>query len=227
MIAAVNGVCAGGGLHFVADADIVIAAEEASFIDPHVSVGQVTALEPLTLRLQMRADALARMALIGRRERLSAQAAMAAGLVSEVLPGDLLMSRARELDRGELAHRRKPQPPRPSRPRGAAPRRDAGSRLGRDPCSLEASRQQRGATGVHRAPRAAVDRVSEPRAPAPAPKTALIAGASSGIGAATARLLAADGYAVHLMARRESELRELAGEVGAAYTTLRYALRKR
>jgi enoyl-CoA hydratase/carnithine racemase len=97
VIAAVNGVCAGGGLHFVADADIVIAAEDASFIDPHVSVGQVTALEPLTLRLQMRADILARMALIGRRERLSATAAKEAGLVSEVLPEDQLLPRAREL----------------------------------------------------------------------------------------------------------------------------------
>ena len=37
VIAAVNGVCAGGGLHFVADADIVIAATDATFLDPHVS----------------------------------------------------------------------------------------------------------------------------------------------------------------------------------------------
>src|SRR3954467_9011597 len=37
VIAAVNGVCAGGGLHFVADADIVIASRDATFLDPHVS----------------------------------------------------------------------------------------------------------------------------------------------------------------------------------------------
>ena len=49
VIAAVNGVCAGGGLHFVADADIVIAASDASFLDPHVSVGQVTAYEAIAL----------------------------------------------------------------------------------------------------------------------------------------------------------------------------------
>ena len=36
VIAAVNGVCAGGGLHFVADADIVIASSNATFLDPHV-----------------------------------------------------------------------------------------------------------------------------------------------------------------------------------------------
>jgi enoyl-CoA hydratase/carnithine racemase len=95
VIAAVNGVCAGGGLHFVADADIAIASAEATFIDPHVSVGQVTALEPLTLRLRMRPDVLARMVLLGRHERLDAERALAAGLVSETVdPGDL---RARAL----------------------------------------------------------------------------------------------------------------------------------
>lgn len=97
IIVAINGVCAGGGLHFVADADITIASEAATFLDPHVSVGQVTALEPLTLRLQMRADILARMALLGRRERLSAHRAQEAGLVSEVVEPEQLMTRAREL----------------------------------------------------------------------------------------------------------------------------------
>lgn len=97
VIVAVNGVCAGGGLHFVADADIVVASERASFLDPHVSVGQVTALEPLTLRLRMRPDALTRMALIGRRERLSAEAAREAGLVSEVVAAEDLLPRALEI----------------------------------------------------------------------------------------------------------------------------------
>jgi enoyl-CoA hydratase/carnithine racemase len=99
VIAAINGACAGGGLHFVADADIVIAGERATFIDPHVSVGQVTALEPLTLRLQMRPDVLTRMALLGRHERLSAGEALAAGLVSEVVADDALLRRADELAR--------------------------------------------------------------------------------------------------------------------------------
>src|SRR5215470_8147455 len=48
-IVAVNGVCTGAGLHFVADADVVIASNTASFLDTHVSVGQVTAIEPITL----------------------------------------------------------------------------------------------------------------------------------------------------------------------------------
>ena len=39
VITAVNGICAGGGFHWVAEADIVIAASNAQFFDPHVSVG--------------------------------------------------------------------------------------------------------------------------------------------------------------------------------------------
>ena len=34
VITAVNGICAGGGFHWVADADIVIAASDAQFFDP-------------------------------------------------------------------------------------------------------------------------------------------------------------------------------------------------
>ena len=49
VIASVNGVCAGGGLHFVADADIVVAASNATFLDPHVSIGQVAAYEDIAL----------------------------------------------------------------------------------------------------------------------------------------------------------------------------------
>jgi enoyl-CoA hydratase/carnithine racemase len=97
VIVAVNGACAGGGLHFVADADIAIAASTARFLDPHVSVGQVTALEPLQLLLRMRPDIVRRMALLGRHEVLSAEQAQHAGLVSEVTSPEALFDRALEL----------------------------------------------------------------------------------------------------------------------------------
>jgi enoyl-CoA hydratase/carnithine racemase len=97
VIAAVNGPCAGAGLHFVADADIAIASRSATFSDPHVSVGQVSALEPLTLALRMRPDVLRRMVLLGVAGRLDAEAALAAELISEVVDDDSLLTRAQAL----------------------------------------------------------------------------------------------------------------------------------
>src|SRR3954449_8172797 len=85
VIAAVNGVCAGGGLHFVADADIVIASSDATFVDPHVSVGQVTAYEAIGLVRKMPVEAVMRMALVGRHERMSASRARELGMLSEVV----------------------------------------------------------------------------------------------------------------------------------------------
>ena len=70
VITAVNGVCAGGGLHFVADADIVLAASDAQFLDPHVSVGQVSAYEVIGLARKIPFEAVMRMALLGRHERI-------------------------------------------------------------------------------------------------------------------------------------------------------------
>jgi uncharacterized protein len=54
--------------------------------------------------------------------------------------------------------------------------------------------------------------------PAPAPdRTALVTGASSGIGAELARQLAARGHGVTLVARREDRLRTVAEELAAAH----------
>ena len=48
----------------------------------------------------------------------------------------------------------------------------------------------------------------------PGPRLAVVTGASSGIGAATARALAGDGFVVALGARREEKIEALAGEIG-------------
>ena len=97
VIAAVNGVCAGGGLHFVCDADIVVASTRATFLDPHVSIGQVSAYETIGLVAKRPVEAILRMALVGRHERLDAARAHELGIVSEVVDPDRLASRAQEL----------------------------------------------------------------------------------------------------------------------------------
>jgi enoyl-CoA hydratase len=98
VIAAVNGVCAGGGLHFVADADIVIASSNATFLDPHVSIGQVTAYEAIALVRKSPMEPIMRMALTGRHERLSAARAYELGILSQVVePPQQLADAAMEL----------------------------------------------------------------------------------------------------------------------------------
>ena len=93
-LCAVNGVCAGAGLHFVADCDIVIASDNATFVDSHVDVGQVTALEPIGLARRIPLGAVLRMVILGRAEKLDARRALELGLVSEVVTSGELLPRA-------------------------------------------------------------------------------------------------------------------------------------
>ena len=97
VIAAVNGICAGGGLHFVADADIVIASSNAKFLDPHVSVGQVTAFETIGMLKKSPMESIARMAYLGRHERITADRARQLGILSEVVEPDQLQARAQDI----------------------------------------------------------------------------------------------------------------------------------
>jgi enoyl-CoA hydratase len=98
VITAVNGICAGGGFHWVADADIVIAASDATFFDPHVSIGQVVAIEAIGLIRKMPVEAVMRMALVGRYERIDAQRAYQLGMISQIVdPPEQLRDAAQEL----------------------------------------------------------------------------------------------------------------------------------
>lgn len=91
VIAAVNGMCAGGGLVFVADADIVIASESAVFTDARTSAGQVSIAGTLRLARKIPLEAVFRLVMLGKAERWSAARAYQLGLVSEVVaPGELL-----------------------------------------------------------------------------------------------------------------------------------------
>ncbi|HWE65613.1 MAG TPA: enoyl-CoA hydratase/isomerase family protein, partial [Acidimicrobiales bacterium] len=98
VITAVNGICAGGGFHWVADADIVIAASDSQFFDPHVSIGQVVAVEAIGLARRMPFEAVMRMAFMGRHERMSAERAYQLGMISQIVdPPDQLRDEAQIL----------------------------------------------------------------------------------------------------------------------------------
>jgi enoyl-CoA hydratase len=98
VITAVNGICAGGGFHWVAEADIVIAASDAEFFDPHVSVGQVVAMEAIGLARRIPFEAVMRMAFLGRYERLSAERAYQLGMISQIVdPPERLRDEAQAL----------------------------------------------------------------------------------------------------------------------------------
>jgi enoyl-CoA hydratase/carnithine racemase len=98
VITAVNGICAGGGFHWIADADIVIAASDAQFFDPHVSVGQVVAIEAIGLARKIPFEAVMRMALVGRHERMPAQRALELGMISQIVdPPERLRDEAQAL----------------------------------------------------------------------------------------------------------------------------------
>lgn len=97
VVCAVHGMAAGGAFYWLNEADIVICAEDATFFDPHVTYGMTSALEPIGAKYKMRFGDVLRMVLLGNDERISAQTALASGLVSEVLPPEKLFDRALEL----------------------------------------------------------------------------------------------------------------------------------
>ncbi len=97
VIAAVNGVVAGFSLDLVTEADIPIASEKATFVDPHVSIGLVSSHEMVNMARRVPLAVCLRMALLGRHEKMSAQRAYEVGLVTEVVPHERLLDRAREL----------------------------------------------------------------------------------------------------------------------------------
>ena len=96
-VTAVNGMVAGAGLHFVVDADIIVAAEHAVFLDTHVNVGMVGAIENIGLAKRLPLGTALRMTLCGKTFRLPAERAYQLGLVDEVVPADQLMATADDI----------------------------------------------------------------------------------------------------------------------------------
>jgi enoyl-CoA hydratase/carnithine racemase len=97
IVVAVNGICCGAGMDLVTTGDISIAAEEATFFDPHVSIGLVSGREMVRVARVLPTNVAMRMALLGKHERLSAQRAYELGFITEVVANDQLGARAREL----------------------------------------------------------------------------------------------------------------------------------
>jgi enoyl-CoA hydratase/carnithine racemase len=108
VICAVNGLCGGGGLHFVVDADIVLASRDAAFFDAHVNVGQVGAIENIGLLKRLPLGTAMRMTLMGSAFRLNAERAYALGLVDE-LADDPTALRAAAQDMARVIARNSPQ----------------------------------------------------------------------------------------------------------------------
>ena len=97
VICAVNGVVAGGGWHFMWQADFAIASETATFLEPHVSVGWVPLREMLGMALRVPQGPIRRMAYMGTAERIDAERAYQLGIVTEIVPADMLVARTMEI----------------------------------------------------------------------------------------------------------------------------------
>jgi enoyl-CoA hydratase/carnithine racemase len=97
VIAAVNGLAGGGAFYLLGEADIIVAAEHATFFDPHVTYGMPAVFEPALMLRRMPFGDVMRMTLMGVHERISAQRAREMGLVSEVVPAAELRDLARHL----------------------------------------------------------------------------------------------------------------------------------
>jgi len=97
VVTAVEGRVIGGGLHWVAEADIVIAGANATFRDTHVERGFVGNRENLDLVLKAGLGAALYMSLVGGQVELDAQRALTLGLVQEVVAAGTALDRAFEL----------------------------------------------------------------------------------------------------------------------------------
>jgi len=96
VIAAVNGVAAGGGFELVLAADLVVAADHARFSLPEARLGIIPDSGGV-LRLPRRLPRPLAVELLLTGRGLSAQEASDRGLVNQVVPGEQLMSAARSL----------------------------------------------------------------------------------------------------------------------------------
>lgn len=94
VIAAVNGTVAAGAFYLLGQVDFIIAADHATFVEPHVTYAMPAVYEPIETLAKMPFGEAMRMALLGTHERMSARRAHEIGFVTEVVPLDQLMDAA-------------------------------------------------------------------------------------------------------------------------------------
>jgi enoyl-CoA hydratase/carnithine racemase len=95
VIAAVNGMALGGAFYILGEVEFIIASDNATFFDPHVTHGMPCVYEPMLMLQRMPIGEIMRLSLLGRFERMSAKRAYEIGLVQEVVSSDKLLEAAR------------------------------------------------------------------------------------------------------------------------------------
>jgi len=86
VIAAGNGMACGGAFYMLGEVEFIIAADHATFFDPHTTYGMTACFESMHMLQKMPLHEIMRVALLGANERLSAERAHQIGLVSEIVP---------------------------------------------------------------------------------------------------------------------------------------------
>lgn len=97
VIAAVNGICCGGGLELALSADIILAADHASFALPEIRSGTVADAASIKLPKRIPYHVAMEMLLTGRW--LEAAEAHRWGFVNHIHPADVLMDQAWQMAR--------------------------------------------------------------------------------------------------------------------------------
>jgi crotonobetainyl-CoA hydratase len=95
VIAAVNGIAFGGGFEIMISADIIIAADHATFALPEINSG--TLADAATIKLPRRIPYHVAMELLFTGRRMDAHEAKHWGIVNEIVTHPNLMIRAREM----------------------------------------------------------------------------------------------------------------------------------
>jgi crotonobetainyl-CoA hydratase len=95
VIAAVNGICCGGGLELALSADIILAADHASFALPEIRSGTVA--DAASIKLPKRIPYHIAMEMLFTGRWIEAEEAARWGIINHIYPGDQLMHEARAL----------------------------------------------------------------------------------------------------------------------------------